>query len=169
MILQALTMLPFWIIGATIIYTSRRMDPSLTRITWPAVFHFLRFMAYVTVGRILFGSITGVPKLPLEDLPRYASLLGVFWEDAVHVLPALIMARIGLPPFFSFLYLLFSGIAFATGHLYISPVWALFTTIYPTISYRYGKKHGLGTVMICHILYDLITVFTVTSILGRLT
>lgn len=166
MILSTFSMAPFWIVGALIIYTSRKMDASLTRISWGPVFRFIRFMAYVTAFRLLIGPVVNTPKLPFEELTRYVSLLGVFWEDAVHVLPAMIMARIGLPSIFSFVFLFFSSIAFATGHIYISPEWALITAIYPTISYHYGKKHGLGTVMICHILYDIITVLTVALMLG---
>lgn len=54
------------------------------------------------------------------------------------------------------------SINFALGHAYQGVGGVLITMLYPYfISYRYGKKVGFGTVMICHILYDFITFYTV--------
>lgn len=158
MSLDVFVMLPYWLIGAVIFRISRFFDPKLTRVSWPPIARFIRFMVIVTVLRMLIGT----PQLPFPPLTEYIKLMGVFWEDLVHVLPALIMTKLKIPNFFVYAFLFLSSVAFATGHLYLSPIWALITTIYPAISFHYGKKHGLGTVIICHILYDIVTVFTMS-------
>jgi membrane protease YdiL (CAAX protease family) len=64
----------------------------------------------------------------------------------------------GASRFLKFLMLVISSLTFAAGHLAYGPVWAGMLLIYvPFLSYRYGKKYGLGTVMVCHVLYDLFT------------
>jgi hypothetical protein len=40
------------------------------------------------------------------------------------------------------------------GHSYQGPT-GMITFIFPFISFYYSKKYGAGTVMLCHILYDI--------------
>lgn len=49
-----------------------------------------------------------------------------------------------------------SSLIFGAGHLYQGYFVAALLSLYPYfVSYKYGKKYGYGTVMLCHITYDL--------------
>ncbi len=54
------------------------------------------------------------------------------------------------------------SVHFGMGHAYQGMSAVVITMLYPFfISYRYGRKVGFGTVMVCHILYDFITFYTI--------
>lgn len=46
---------------------------------------------------------------------------------------------------------------FGLGHLYQGWLAAVLLSAYPYfISYHYGKKHGYGTVMVAHVIFDIV-------------
>jgi hypothetical protein len=86
------------------------------------------------------------------------SVLAVYWEDAIFVLPFLFFwhkfkekAIWFLPLFIA------STIAFAAGHLHQGNIgWV--TIIYPPLALYFSKKHGISTIMACHIIYDIVVI-----------
>jgi hypothetical protein len=114
----------------------------------------------------------------LLSLPMSA-LLGVGWEDGFFVLPLLLLRH------FRNLHLAAGNlkraaalkamvtvatpvlaILFTAGHAYQGWV-GLLTIMYWLFSYQIGRKHGLGTSMLCHIVLDVVgvTVLHLYSIL----
>jgi membrane protease YdiL (CAAX protease family) len=89
----------------------------------------------------------------------------VFWEDAVFTLPILFWERYSNPSkWLVYPVLAASAIFFGMGHLYQGIMGGVMAAFYLfVISYGYGKKHGLGTVMICHVLYDMLTFWVIQS------
>jgi hypothetical protein len=54
------------------------------------------------------------------------------------------------------------SLLFAAGHLYQGIFTAMITGLYPYfISRKYILRHNLATVMVCHYLYDCMTLFTI--------
>jgi hypothetical protein len=146
-----------------------RVHKGLCRIDATAVGSFLKFIAILTVCRVI-GHFLSAPKTAMDNeiiqsITLFSTLL-VFWEDTFFTLPILILEQYGIPKFVRNILLAASAIAFASGHLAYGGIWAFCTLFYvPFISYRFGKKYGLGTVMVGHVLYDLITVLT-ANLLG---
>jgi hypothetical protein len=136
------------------------------RIKKKSVVRFIKVMLVVTVVRVVLAHLTGQghdpnPNSPMNTI-KMVSLLGVFWEDTFFTLPILIARKMGASKLLLFIMLAISSATFASGHLAYSPLWAAITLFYiPFVSYKYGKLNGLGTVMVCHILYDIITIATV--------
>ena len=83
----------------------------------------------------------------------------MFWEDCVFVLPIFLAFKYLHKKWAITIAIILSGI-FGFGHLYQGETAVLITSIYPYIAYRYGLKYGFGTIMLCHILYDYFTFYT---------
>lgn len=49
------------------------------------------------------------------------------------------------------------SIYFAMGHLYQGEIGWIMVLIPYYVGYRYGKKYGFSTTMVCHVLYDMFT------------
>lgn len=132
-------------------------DRTILRVNLDALLKFASFMILVTVLRagIMHNNTAANADF---DMGR---LLWVFLEDAGFVLPMFI-ARKYLTDKFFYVFIFIISVIFALGHVYQSHLWAFITLFYPYfISYKYSKKHGMGTVMLGHIFYDIITVLTV--------
>ena len=135
------------------------------RIEWGSIAKFLAFMSLVTVIRIATADFVnssghGIPSAKGLSQIKLWSLILVFWEDAFFVLPIVYLRKrfnwwvCALPAAALTVY-------FGFGHAYQGTAAIYITALYPMlVSYRYGIKVGFGTIMICHILYDFITVFT---------
>lgn len=128
-------------------------------------------MLYVTFVRVIVYLLLGTPNSaqdsnsPMNKI-ELLSILGVYWEDAFFTLPILILERLKTNRVILIILLCLNAISFALGHLSYGLLWATITLLYvPFISYKYGKSNGLGTVMVCHILYDLITLITLRHLL----
>jgi len=143
-----------------------KVHKGLCRIDREAMKSFLKIMAMMTLIRVIGYFVGGgIPKAPVDhDVIRAIlpiSTLLVFWEDTFFTLPILIFEQYGISKCLRNILIIASSLVFASGHLAYGPTWAFCTLFYvPFISYRLGKKHGLGTVMLGHVLYDLITVLT---------
>jgi len=152
-------MVPFYIIGFFIILLALKINKKLVRIDIKAVSIFMLVMALVTAVRVIVYRAAGA-SAP-NFFPDVTSLYFVWWEDAVFVLPLLILNHYGIKMKYQLPFIILSSVAFAGGHLSYSLSWAAFLLCYVYhISYSYGLKYGLGTVMICHVFYDLITTAT---------
>lgn len=156
-----LTYLPAWILGILLIYYTKKEYPSIVSIDKKAVARFCILMFFVFCIRFLL--ISGPVQIP--EHVSFWGLFMVFWEDAVYTLPLLILNRLKVSNKIIYPLLALSAFGFFLGHLSYGMVWALVTLLYiPFISYRYGLKYGLGTVMICHIIYDVVTYLNIVAI-----
>lgn len=171
-------MFPYWMLGAFMIWATKFAGYGrIVRIEKKAVVKWIIILIGVTIFRLLtikfllgldfFSSAAKAVKL----IPWQATLT-VFWEDAAF----------GLPLFLTYLYARHSKwlkyiwyvllavftLAFGAGHIYQSYFAAAILMFYIPYSLKLGYKYGFGTVMICHILYDLFTILTVKWALGIL-
>jgi hypothetical protein len=145
--------------------------PGTCRFSLSSYLKFLGLMAVVTAARFaIFKMASHVPADPdsvatMQSISPWQFML-VFWEDAFFTLPTIVLEKLGSSTFARNLMLGLSSVAFASGHIAYGLPWAFITLFYvPFISYRYGKKNGLGTVMACHITYDMVTWLTMMHIL----
>ena len=141
-------------------------ESKLIRIEWDAISRFLAFMTLVVFVRwsimslLMSNGDVLSHNVDTNSIQLY-QLATVFWEDMAFALPFVFLKRlpyVGNKYVWSVLFLV-SSVLFALGHTYQGNTWATITVIYPWyVSYRYGMKYGFGTVMICHMLYDFITI-----------
>lgn len=139
----------------------------IVRVEFDKVGSFLGFLAFLTCWRIAafsFGESLGIPP------PAYPRMLEehgmwrlfmVWWEDLFYVLPMFWIIK-KFKPWIAGILIVLISMEFGSGHAYQGAMGVIITSLYPYfISYRYGKKYGLGTVMMCHVIYDFATVFTI--------
>ena len=166
----ALRMYPFWILGILVIgAVIASGNKNLLRIEKSSVIKWVKFLMVITVLRTVLYKLMLHPYLDsaiksAHFLPCTVAFT-VFWEDAVHGLPLLILRKlIGVNkwtiPIHFILTLLFM-VEFGLGHVYQGPLMALILSFYIPYSVKLGDRRGFGTVMICHVLYDFFTLFFV--------
>lgn len=166
-------MMPLMIAALVNMALATKLFPGTCRFTLRPYVRFLGLMAIVTVGRIILFKMT--PHSPVDEdsaaTIRNISpwhLMLVFWEDAFFTLPTIVLEKLGASTFARNSMLILSSLAFASGHVAYGLPWAFITLFYvPFLSYKFGKKHGLGTVMACHVTYDMLTWLTVIYTLGK--
>lgn len=139
----------------------------LMRVEFDKITKFLTFMVLLTFGKIaLFSFINSFTYTGFSAPP---AILGVevwgfalvFWEDAFFAIP-LIFAFKYLNKYIAIVIAVVLSLWFGYGHVYQGYWVALVISLYPYfISKYFGEKYGMGTVMICHILYDFITFYTI--------
>lgn len=161
-------MWPCWALGvAVLLGTAVAGKKDLIRIEKKPVWDWFVFLFIVLLIRIvmfkflgysgLFGKPTGLMSIPL------AASFTVFWEDACHGLPLVILGNLigtkSLPArIINALAVTLVSVSFGLGHLYQGPLVAgLIMCFYISYSIKYGKKYGFGTVMICHTMFDFFT------------
>jgi hypothetical protein len=109
----------------------------------------------VTLGYVDKYSLLNATKSPMP----FFWFFMVFWEDGFYGLTIYYLKEVNktLPEIVKTI--LISGICFKfmLGHLYQGSI-GMMAIIYPFyLSYTYGKRHGFGSVMVLHILFDLIS------------
>jgi len=159
----------FYLIGFIILLYASWKHKDIIRIEWKAVASFLAFLAFLTCFRVAafsffdyFNLVDLMPRYPhmLEDRGMWR-LFMVWWEDLFYVLPMFWIVK-RFKKWLAFLLIFFLSMDFGAGHMYQGVWGVIVTSFYPYfISYRYGKKYGLGTVMVSHVIYDFATVFTI--------
>ena len=169
-------MYPCWLLGASILFAvSKTTEKHLLRVEKKPVIDWCVFLMIVTALRVFlltaFG-YTGImgPPTALSMIPWYASFT-VFWEDACHGLPLVILAGLigtkkRLARIINALAMFIVSVAFGMSHLYQGLWVALLLCLYVSYSIKYAKKYGFGTVIICHIIFDLVTFLYVKYLLG---
>lgn len=140
-------------------------DRKTLRIELDKVAKFLALMAIITAIRLsLMSYSNSFGNEVLTKIPFWSFGL-VFWEDLFYVIPIYYTRYLKDHKYLKYCwYLLIIGLSahFGIGHLYQGLFAVLITALYPYfISYKYGKDVGFGTVMVCHVLYDMITFLTV--------
>jgi hypothetical protein len=172
----AQNMYPYWILGALVISAVIIAGKKhLLRVEAKPVLKWIIFLGVVTSWRLLLTKLVGYSGVHTSTqgvamIPPIASLT-VFWEDACHGLPILLLrdfigTRKWWAKIINWSALLLVMTAFGLGHLYQSVWIALLLCFYIPYSVRCGRQYGFGTVMICHTLYDLVTLIFVKYFMG---
>lgn len=163
----AADMYPFWIMGILVMLaTVWSGNKKLLKIQGQTVFRWCIFLLLITAARTGLYSFLGYlglggPPRGLAGIPWVASLT-VFWEDACHGLPLVILqGLIGTKKRWAkvvnWLALGIVSLSFGLAHVYQGLLAAVLTCCYVFYSMQAGKKYGFGTVMVCHSLYDMVT------------
>jgi len=89
----------------------------------------------------------------------------VFWEDLVFTMPILHMKKRGVRKRFLYPVMALSFGVFTVSHLY-QGLMGLSSIIYIYwFSYKGGQEFGLGTVMVLHVLFDVVTILSMGAVL----
>ena len=177
---MAMHLWPCWLMGLIMVIAvlcSEHRD--LLKVSFSGLGKFLKWMGTITALRFLLikGAMLLQPENPMianikqmvHFIPWQATF-GVFWEDAVHVMPLVILARMfGEKTWYKIIQwplLTAVMVSFGSGHLYQGALAAAGISLYILVSKKMGEKHGFGTVMLCHIMYDMITLLTLAWIVG---
>lgn len=174
----ASAMWPCWVFGAGMLYATKKSDHAdLLKVDKKALSKWGIFLLLLTVWRIFSfkfyahsehfkDSLKAVDQIPWQ------ATLTVFWEDACHGLPLVLLQRlIGTKKWFTkpinYIALLVTMVAFGLGHLYQGVFSAVLLSFYIPYSMKLGKKYGFGTVMLGHMMYDLSTILAIKWMMGH--
>ena len=164
---------PYWILGICMaVATLRSENKDLMRIQPKSLLKFGRTMVMVTFFRFVmmhFFPPSIASSGPVLQIPLWLTAT-VGWEDMVHTLPLAIAARfLGDSKPAKVIQYALTGLvmsSFLLGHLYQGIFAACFISLYIPVVSKLGVKHGFGTVALCHMAYDFITLLTVRIFLG---
>jgi len=176
---MALRMWPGWVLGLLILLlTFFSKNRSLIRVEKKAMIQWCKTIGMILGGRILMLGILqhffrdSGPAIAFRhgarelDFIPWQAMLFVFWEDAVHVLPFIILKKMAETRkwlnFILYPLLVLVMLDFALGHSYEGTVAMIAMALYIPIMMHVGKKYGVGTVMIGHTMYDLTTKLAIT-------
>ena len=167
---------PCWCMGLWIMYLVWNSDhKDLLKVSKEGLIKFAKFLGIVTAARIFYLSVIA-PDATLEairnssDAVPWQIMLGVFWEDMCNTIPLVILGTMiegkkWLRPLYLMLMAAMS-LTFGSLHAYEGLQAMIVLSMYIPFTIRLVKKYGFGTVMICHIVYDLVTFFTFKTIAG---
>lgn len=174
---MALRMYPYWIMGVIMIlavYQSKYRN--LLRVERQPILKWGVSLIVLTIYRLiifkLFSSNSMLQHMTsgAMTIPIGATFM-VFWEDACHGLPLVILSlSLGRDKLWKRM-LTWAAIAvvmvsFGLGHVYQGYMSAALLSLYIPFTFKKGPQIGFGTVMICHSLYDLVTILTIKIFLG---
>jgi hypothetical protein len=171
----AIHMHPYWIFGGLMIWAvSKSSFKELLQINKKSLLKWTAFMAVVSVYRYFTLKLAlshgfNINLEPIRQLPLLGTMT-VFWEDACHGLPLVILNRcLGSSKWFlpvKAIALLLVMLSFASGHLYQGLLPAMLLSLYIPFSVKFIKDKGAGTIMIGHMLYDFSTLLIVKLLIG---
>lgn len=142
------------------IFLSRKVFPDLVKFEPKAYGSFLVPMALITFIRVFSFLLTKNEPIESLDLFYFPSLFLVFWEDMFFVFPSLLLYFLTKNKLLVAPVMLISSLIFSLGHVYQSVEWALLLLAYVPVMFYFARKHGLGTVMVAHVTYDVVTYLT---------
>lgn len=172
--------LPYWFLGIVMIvltYQSKHRD--ILRVNVKSVVKWALWLCVVAVIRYFLFTKLASPEQIMKSLEAvlwipWQLTLSVWWEDAVHVLPLLLIDRM-LPQEWKWKrravmipLIIFMQISFGLGHVYQGNLAALGLSFYIPFTFRIAKEKGIGTTMLCHVLYDLSTLLLIQYVLRTL-
>jgi hypothetical protein len=172
----ALDLWPCWMLGIMmLIATFNSNHRDLLRVDISGLLRFAKMMVMVTAFRFFIFKVIAPHDMldnvrSMVHLIPWQATLGVFWEDAVHVLPLVILGRMfGDRKWYKYIswpLLAMVMCSFGAGHTYQGLVAAIGLSFYIPFSMKMGKKYGFGTVMLSHMMYDLITLLSLAWMVG---
>jgi hypothetical protein len=172
----ALNMWPCWALGAYMLYaTAKSQFKDLLRIEKKPLIKWSVFLLFLTVYRILTVKYLAETEMYKDALKNVAVIpwqatLTVFWEDACHTLPLVLLRRMLGTKWYMlpvhFLLLALVTLSFGSGHIYQGYIVSAFLMLYIPFTMKLGEKYGFGTIMAGHTLYDLSTILAIKWMLG---
>lgn len=144
-----------WILGSIVLAIVFVLDRKVLRVDFAGVKRFVKTIVIGSSISLIVNLLVGrfPPLLPVNA----SSLLFVFWEDAIFSILLIYYAEKFLPRWAFYTLAVISSAVFGLGHLYQGWLVVILLSFYPYfVSYKWGKRVGYGTIMICHIIYDLI-------------
>ncbi len=154
-------MLLFILLAVVMIFLCRKVAPDLIRFEKSAYLSFLVTMVLVTAARLFSFVVLGNSPKISPDLFYLPSLFLVFWEDMFFVFPSILIYHFTKNRYLVAPVMLLSSLCFSVGHIYQSVEWAILLLAYVPFMFYLGRKHGLGTVMVAHVTYDVLTYLTI--------
>lgn len=165
---------PAWLFGILMYATARlagysyevRVEKAaiIYWIKYLLVISFIRVMTYILMGDLPFQAEAAEGLKNVNPL----SLLGTPWEDFAFSLPLYFLGLfVGDSKVGKALYGIAVAvvlISFGFGHVYQGVFAAVLLSSGPSISLYFSKRYGWGSVGICHMLYDLMTLATMKVI-----
>jgi len=171
---MALAMYPYWLLGIFMIWaTAKSKYKEYIRVDKEGLTRWARFLFIISIYRMilfkLFPTVFSGAAHNIALIP-WPLTLTVFWEDACHGLPLLLLKKaIGLKkwakPVLRMITLMMM-VEFGMGHVYQGIIPAVMLSFYVPYSVKLGEKWGFGTVMLGHMLFDLTTILSVKFLLG---
>jgi hypothetical protein len=169
-------MWPLWLLGLFMAFSAWKTDnKDLLRVENKPLLKWCAFLVFLTVYRLLiFHFLKDQPMVQTateaaQTIPWQMTLL-VFWEDLSFALPLVYLDKlIGTKKWLRPLYwlgMLVMMLSFGSGHIYQGLIPALALSFYVPFSISRGKMYGFGTVVLCHMLYDMSTLLAVRLALG---
>ena len=173
---MALQLWPCWLMGIIMIYlTCASKYGYMMRVSLKGLFTFGKFLACITLFRFLMFKFL-IPHDMIGQIQQSANFIplgavfGVFWEDACHSLPLVLASRMFRDKkWYKYLATPLLAIvmaSFACGHIYQGWGPAMAISLYIPMGMNLGKKHGFGTVMLGHIMYDMSTLIMIKYLIG---
>jgi hypothetical protein len=174
----ATRMWPMWFMGGTVAMLALSSSHSdLLRVTPSALKNWAKILVFITIFRLLsyivFGANHSITSRHTMETIASIPLLITFtvpWEDFFCSLPVLLMDRIiknkKLSKILQIVSTVILMVFFGSGHIYQGYLTAIFLSLYVPWSLKLGKEYGVGTVAICHVMYDFCTLLTVKIMLG---
>ena len=152
----------YYIVALLLLIGGYKLAPELFQFKIDKVIKFVKFiLTFVTIAAVVRAFVIhkSYPQGVAFPFEALNTLFGVWWEDLFFVLPYLLIHRFfgnrGL--LFASPLILITTNMFVQGHMY-QVVAGYLSVLYPLVSFHYSKKHGITTVMLCHVLYDVIVV-----------
>lgn len=169
-------MYPFWILGVMVLgLVIAAGQKHILRIERKPVLKWFAFLGIITAIRFLackFFHLQGMGSSAnqITALPPLVALT-VWWEDLCHTVPLFIFRKlIGNNKWWTKLLhsILMTAVMveFGLGHLYQSVLAAFLLSFYIPYTLKKGEQYGFGTIMICHVTYDFVTLIFVRYLLG---
>ena len=168
-------MYPFWILGVVILgMVLASGHKYLLRAEKRPIAKWIILLCWITLYRVLMSKLLnfqGISSSPsLVAFFPIATVFTVFWEDAVHGLPLLIFKKLTkgykwVKPIY-YLLLVMVMVEFGLGHVYQGPLAAFCLSFYIPYTVKMGEKYGFGTVMLCHMMYDFVTLMYAKHMIG---
>lgn len=148
-------------------------EKAVVRVSWDKVAQFCGFLFLLTVIRVSYydfllqsATLRTLPTIPPVIMANKWTLLLVFWEDFFFGIPLYYIHKLAEKyKYFKIMkwpLTIMIVSLFGLGHAYQGPYGMTMNAfLLYFVCLRFGRLYGFGTTMICHILYDAATVYSI--------
>lgn len=166
----------FWCLGLFVAFALWKSgNKDLLRVEKKPLMKWAAFIFGLTIYRLIIFRYFSDQQMIRDagaaalSIPWPIALL-VFWEDLTFAVPLVLISRlISNKWYYRPIYIASMAIlmlAFGSGHIYQGLLPALLLSLYVPFSVSRGKSVGFGTVILCHMMYDLSTILALRLALG---
>jgi len=166
----AIRMYPSWIMGLFMLFTTYNSKyKNLLRVELKPTLKWLKILLFITITRIIVLKFVGHGSLNqgAATIP-WQMAFTVFWEDLCYGLPLAIFAlalgnNTKWKRIVTTIMIIAMMLSFGLGHVYQGYFAAFALSFYVPFTFKKGQEVGFGTIMVGHVLYDLITILTIKN------